>query len=1174
MEEEEKKTGKTQPIRVDGNENKENAGDTQRIRLTGSADLEDASADAPSEELVPGAGLPTPEMTQVNPVSEAVDPDATQVNPVIAGIDAEATQVNPVIDPDATQVNPIIAVDPDATRVNEVVPPAPIDDATIHSAVTQANVPSVPAEPPMLERTPVPAPPLIGKPLSPEEVQMLDPEATTVVPTAWAASAANEPVTSPVSGAVSPARPAKGSGGGAKKPPAKRGKADDDDWRKPISMVAKIGIVAAFLMLLVAVGAGSFLVYKYFSIASSLPSVADLKSKAAQFETTRIVDRNGALLYEIIDPNGGLRTYVPLEKMSPYMVAATLATEDKDYYSHAGFDPVAIARAMWVNYTSGGIVSGASTITQQLARSLLLTDERYDQSVDRKAREIVLAAEITRKYSKEEILELYLNEYYYGKLSYGVEAAAETYFKTTADKLTLAQAAFLAGIPQSPVMYDVERNREGTMNRFQTVIVLMNELSNERGCIYVSTSAKPVCVDRQAAVEAVNEMQNYQYQPPAERIKFPHWVDYIRKQLELMYDPGTIYRSGFTVTTTLDPVLQEEAQRIVTENVAALAANDAHNGALLALKPQTGEILAMVGSPNFYDDQYAGQINMTIMPRQPGSAMKPLVFAAAFEKGWTPATTIWDVPVSLPPSGVEGDPSEPYRPVNYDGRFHGPVSVRLALGSSYNIPAVKALQYVGIYDDAATPENDGLIGFARKLGITTLTRNDYGLALALGGGEVSLMEMTGAYSVFANEGKLVNPIAITKIVDFKGNLVYEYQVPEGKQVYPADFSYLMSSIMSDNGARTPAFGANSVLNVGFPAAVKTGTTNDFRDNLTIGYTPDVVVGVWVGNADNSEMINTTGVTGAAPIWAQFITFANNHLTQGQPRDFAIPSTIYEKEICAISGTEPSEECPTRRMEIFAQSRPPLSREYDFWKPVEIDTWTGLLASAACPDFKKDALTLNVKDETAVKWIKETDEGREWAKSMRFEDPIYFIPERSCSVDDPRPTLLFASLRDGDTIRESPLPIYAVIKVPTDFRDYRLEWGAGSDPQEWNVLFVGDRQSDQAIMLKEWDTLEVKEEEITLRLYLTRDDEKYAERKIRLRLDVPTPTPTPTQTPLPTATATATFTSTSTFTATVPPPPTATALPPTATSVPPTAPPSPPPTDTPAVPTEPVATPTP
>ncbi len=459
------------------------------------------------------------------------------------------------------------------------------------------------------------------------------------------------------------------------------------------------------------------------------------------------------------------------------------------------------------------------------------------------------------------------------KASYGIEAAAETYFNTSAAQLTLAQSAFLAGIPQSPATYDIEANYDGTMGRFQTVIVLMYQLSQERDCIYVSNSDTPVCVDQQAAVDAVREMENYVFVPQSGTLRFPHWVDYVRGQLETMYDPATIYRSGFTVYTTLDPALQDEAEKLVRDQIAALTENNAKNGALVAIQPKTGEILAMVGSPDFYNSEASGQVNMAVSPRQPGSAIKPLTYGAAFEKGWTPATLIWDVPTDFPPSGDPNDTSGPYTPVNYDSKFHGPVTVRSALANSYNIPAVKTLQYVGIYDNPVTPNKDGLISYAERLGITTLNLTDYGLALTLGGGEVSLLQLTGAYSVFANEGRKVPPVSILKIVNYKGEVVYEYQPPAGEQVVRAEHAYLITSILSDNEARAPMFGANSVLNLGFPVAAKTGTTNDFRDNWTVGYTPDLAVGVWVGNADYTQMQNTTGLTGAAPIWSEFMKYA-------------------------------------------------------------------------------------------------------------------------------------------------------------------------------------------------------------------------------------------------------------------------------------------------------------
>ncbi len=344
----------------------------------------------------------------------------------------------------------------------------------------------------------------------------------------------------------------------------------------------------------------------------------------------------------------------------------------------------------------------------------------------------------------------------------------------------------------------------------------------------------------------------------------------------------------------------------------------------MAIDPKTGEILAMVGSADFYNEEIAGQVNMAISPRQPGSAFKPLTYALAFEKGWTPSTLIWDVPSDFPPSGDENDPRDPYVPVNYDGKFHGPVTVRAALANSYNIPAVKALQYVGIYDDPFTEEEEGVIAFAKRMGITTLTRNDYGLALTLGGGDVTLLELTSAYSVFAESGVRYEPRAITRILDYQGNVIYEAQQPSGNQVISADHAYLITSILSDNQARTPMFGTNSVLNLSFTAAVKTGTTNDSRDNWTVGYTPDLVVGVWVGNADNSAMQGTSGITGAAPIWASFMEQAVPYMTNNSPSSFDRPDDIEVYTICALSGTSGSSAGSWRPVHARGRTAPSSS----------------------------------------------------------------------------------------------------------------------------------------------------------------------------------------------------------------------------------------------------------
>ena len=341
-------------------------------------------------------------------------------------------------------------------------------------------------------------------------------------------------------------------------------------WRNRILVSL---IVLAFIFVLIMLCIGSLVLYEYYTIASSLPSVSDLQQRTSQFETARILDRNGDLLYELIDPHAGRRTYVTLDKISPALVAATLATEDKDFYNHPGYDLFAIIRAIWQNYTTGETVSGASTITQQLARSILLSpSERAQRTYLRKAREIILAGEITRRYSKDEILELYLNEIYYGNLAYGIEAASETYFGTTADKLTLAQAAFLAGLPQSPSVYDIYTNRDLTLARDQQVLTLMVKDSYDQKCIKVSNSPEPICVDPLTAANAAVEMRDYSFPRPEINMRYPHWVNYVRAQLEANYDAQTIYRSGFTIYTSLDPALQDAAQQLVTNQVAALAA--------------------------------------------------------------------------------------------------------------------------------------------------------------------------------------------------------------------------------------------------------------------------------------------------------------------------------------------------------------------------------------------------------------------------------------------------------------------------------------------------------------------------------------------------------------------------------------------------------------------------
>jgi len=1042
------------------------------------------------------------------------------------------------VDPEETgakQVDRIEDTQPPVEPDLEVLPEHWADDSrTIEDQTTGAIIapldsdeaPTTPQPitdtpvPPMLGQTPQVTPPSVdtrGMPL-PRRVNEIDMDATQVTPVAYAPKPRPRTVTTQPSGSPHPPPPS-----GVKK----------SIWDpQAFGCFLRMLVIGLFGLAVIGILVGSIMMFQYYSIvkAEDWPDVGELYQRTSHFETTRILDRNGNLLYEIMDPSAGRRSYASLDNISPYLIAATLATEDKEFYRHPGFDPTAIARAFWQNLSSGETVSGGSTITQQLAKSLFLTsEERAQGTYERKVKEALLAAELTRLYTKDEILELYINEINYGNLAYGAEAAAQTYFNTSAKNLTLAQASFLAGLPQLPSIYDIYSNREATLRRHQDVLLLMFQTSQEEGCIYVSNNPTPICIEAGKAAEAAQEIENYDFSPPDFKIRYPHWVNYVRGVLEEKFDPQTIYRSGFTVYTTIDPGLQDAAQKIVQEQINSLSDRHVTNGALVTIRPATGEILTMVGSADFYNAAIDGQVNMAISPRQPGSSIKPLTYVAAFERGWTPATLQWDVYSEFPPSGDPNDPRAPYIPVNYDEGYHGPVTVRSALANSYNIPAVKALQYIGIYDNPSTAEEDGFIAFAQRLGIKSFYRNDYGLSLTLGGGEISLIEMVGAYSILANGGRKIDPIAITRIEDHKGDLIFQYDPPTGDQVIRLEHAFLISSIISDNQARTPAFGPNSVLNLPFQAAAKTGTTNDFRDNWTIGYTPDLVVGTWVGNADYTPMQGTSGLTGAAPIWAEFMNVAIQQVTGGNPTPFIKPAGVIERVICSVSGTEPSQWCPTQRSEYFSADQLPLSKGYDLWQKASIDTWTGYLASVECSGYTDVKTALNVTEKWGVRWIKETDQGKNWARSLGFEKPIFFTPSKSCSQGDSRPLLSFASLDNGQTITSSPLVIYGKAGATADFYQYRLEFGFGSDPVEWELLDKSKIPVNEHDDLYEWDISEFPAGKVTLRLYLISTRETYAE--VRVTLDLQVPTPTPTETPTPTKTPSSTWTLTPSMTLT-------------------------------------------
>ncbi len=850
-------------------------------------------------------------------------------------------------------------------------------------------------------------------------------------------------------------------------------------------------ILTAFLLGLGLIG--------YSVMAGDLPAPDELDDRASHFQTTRIYDSEGTLLNAAFDPNEGLRTVVTLDKIAPSLAQATVATEDANFFNHPGVDPVALARALYYAFRERDIVSGASTIPQQLVKMTFLTSER---TLTRKVKEAILASEISRRWSKNQILEIYMNQIYYGNLSYGAAAAADTYFNKSVSDLTLAESALLAGLPQLPAYYDPYAHPDRAKDRQGVVLGLMVE--NE--------------MITQAEADAAWQ-EPLAYHPLEFHMQAPHFTLYVRQQLEQLFGPDALYKAGLEVETTLDPHLQAEAERIVAENVALLGENNVSDGALVAMRPQTGEVVALVGSADFNNVEIDGQVNMALAPRQPGSTMKPLVYLAeiaasnkpetATGERWTPGTLIADISEAFPDGA-----NPPYVPVNYDGREHGLLPLRYALGNSYNIPAVRAMQKL---------EVPNFLTFAQQLGISTLTRPDYGLGLALGAGEVPLTEMTAAFATIANSGRRSEPVLIRKVTDSSGAVLCE----EGSErpceahgdlnaqvINPVD-AFLMTDILSDNDARTAAFGANSVLRLDRPAAVKTGTTNDIRDILTLGFTPQLVTGVWVGNADNSPMRNVSGVSGAGPIWNQFMTVA--HATEPVV-DFQPPLGVRQYEVCADTGTLPSRACPEKRREWFAEDRPPLPPEYDLWQSFRVDKNSGQLATEFTPPDQVEERSWKVYPEPY----------RAWAEAHGIAQPPFIPPQllpgtpiapttpgdqQQTPVPNPAAQVAIFSPVEGETV-SGLVTVYGTVDVP-NLVSYELQYGESHDPGAFSPPVSGPYGGSVTnAPVAQWNASNMPEGPYTLRLIARDNQGSIYEARSRIFVVQPAPTIAPQPTPVP------------------------------------------------------------
>lgn len=608
--------------------------------------------------------------------------------------------------------------------------------------------------------------------------------------------------------------------------------------------------------------------------------------------STKIYDRNGELLYDVFADQR--RTPVDFSQVPDHLKNATIAIEDKNFYKHSGFDPLGYVRAVY-NIVVHHKLQGGSTLTQQLVKNVLLSSQR---TISRKIKEFILTVQIESRYSKDEILQMYLNEAPYGGTAWGVQAASELYFGKDVSELGLTECALLAGLPQRPSVYSPFSDyTDAYIERTMGVLRRMREDG---------------FITKEQEEQASEQLKSLEFASDEGFFRAPHFVMYVKKQLEDQYGERVVEQGGLRVTTTLDYSLQEEAQKIVSEEIEKVEYLNITNGAAVAMNPETGEILAMVGSKAYNDPDYDGKVNVTLSLRQPGSAIKPVTYLAALQNGYTSATLIMDTQTTFP-----GEASLPdYKPVNYDGKFHGPMQARYALANSINVTAVKMLAKVGVLNMLSTAFDMGL----STLEPTTKNLQRFGLSVTLGGGEVRLLELAQAYSAFANTGIRVNPASILKVEDKDGNVLDEYKPVKDKRILEEEHAFLISDILSDNSARALTFGESSLLVVpGRTVAAKTGTTNDKRDNWTIGWTPQVVVGVWVGNNDNSQMkAVASGISGASPIWRKIIMA---YLKDKPVVSFTVPEKIVSAEVDTVSGYRSHHGFPSRT-EYFVKGTEP------------------------------------------------------------------------------------------------------------------------------------------------------------------------------------------------------------------------------------------------------------
>ncbi len=870
-------------------------------------------------------------------------------------------------------------------------------------------------------------------------------------------------------------------------------------------------LLAALLCVALVAGivfAGGAMLWYRDRVEPFTEAIAALENYVPAYQTARIFDADGGLIAALDSPESGARTPVPLERISPYMIHAIVSQENERFFDDPGFDPIAIARAFIQNLRGGGIESGASTITQQIARNLVLLDR--DVTLERKLNEILVAMEIANRYDKNFILELYLNEIFFANRSYGVEAAANTYFGHGAAQLNFAQSALLASIVPSPLGHDPINNRETaianmrlTMDKMLNIGCLQFQHDDwlTRGPFCIQAGAEVdlggtsgVLVRRDAtgaiiggaAILQIAEIETADFSLNETRSRYPHFVEFLRAQLIAELGEEALYQRGLSIHTTLDPALQATAQALLSRQVGELriAGTGINTGAIMVSDPQTGAIRVMVGSHDFYDP-VAGQVNNALSWQQPGSAIKPLVYAAALQNNegeyQTPASIIWDVPLvaDLGAGGI-------YQPQNVDRRFHGAVSLREALQNSYNVPAVKLFRdHIGIGRYA---------NFVEAFGIQFPPDTLLTLATSLGANEVRLFDMMSAYSVFANGGQRADLYAIERITESKAGDKIEIprERPAAQPVISPALAYLMQNILSDDAARQPSFQPNSTLTLaqlGLPSqnivAAKTGTTNGNRDLWTMGFTRGAVVGVWLGTYDNSPSYNTSGVQSASPVWNAVMAAASETYP---PQPFDNPGGVVAREICRTTGTLHSANCPQPSTDLFLHDQLPPPAEQSFLQRYTVDSWSLLLANEFCPNHVTQmnfAVIDEPEEPEAIAWLNNTDAGRAYAASLAIPLPLRPPPQAACAQGMQLPLVNLSSPNPGAVVNGT-VEVRGQVQAP-DFDKFELLYATAAEPEAFYPIMASlVLMPEYGTPLGSWDTLaaQVPDGDVILRLVAT------------------------------------------------------------------------------------------